>query len=268
MTSLITDDGRRLGYRRFGSGPMVVGHPGGPGFASGSLRDLGGMDRSHELVLLDPRGSGGSDGPPDDDYGLAAYASDLDQLLVHVGGTARALVGHSHGGMVALLHAATLPNRYDRLVLADTPAHLDRRVLVSLGDAGRGGDAADGPRGVVDEDEPPAPAAAAAWLRLIGEDDALDAGHLGGDLGLAALRHFAGHQLGSFDLRPLCAGISVPVLVVCGRDDEVAGPTAGAELVELLEDARLEVVEDSGHVPYRENPTGFRAAVEPFLAGG
>lgn len=69
MESLTTKDGRRLAYRRLGDGPPLICHPGGPGGSSTLFGDLGGLHRERTLVLLNPRGTPGSDPPsdPDDD---------------------------------------------------------------------------------------------------------------------------------------------------------------------------------------------------------
>ena len=78
MERLTTADGRTLTYRRLGSGPTLVCHPGGPGFSSRYLADLGGLDQELQLVLLDPRGTGGSDPALDPSgYAIEDYASDL-----------------------------------------------------------------------------------------------------------------------------------------------------------------------------------------------
>jgi len=72
VEGLTASDGRRLAYTRTGSGPTLVCHGGGPGFSSLYLGNLGGLDEDLELVLLDPRGTGGSDRPSD----ARAYAID------------------------------------------------------------------------------------------------------------------------------------------------------------------------------------------------
>jgi pimeloyl-ACP methyl ester carboxylesterase len=53
----VTSDGRTLAYRRFGSGPLLVCHPGGPGFPGATLGELGRLAGEHELVILDLRGA-------------------------------------------------------------------------------------------------------------------------------------------------------------------------------------------------------------------
>src|SRR3989442_8062930 len=60
VLSTRTADGRDLGYRRMGTGPVLVCHPGGPGFSSLYFGDLAGLWERFTLVLLDPRGTGGS----------------------------------------------------------------------------------------------------------------------------------------------------------------------------------------------------------------
>jgi proline iminopeptidase len=72
-------------------------------------------------------------------------------------------------------------------------------------------------------------------------------------------------SLGDFDLTPLLARITCPTLVVHARQDPI--PLASSEAaVAVMPDARLVVIEGSGHVPYVEQPDALWAAVEPFLA--
>src|SRR3954463_9996135 len=116
MASFRTRDGRVLAYNVIGSGPMLVCHSGGPGFAGAELADLGGLSSDRTLVLLDPRGTGGSERAPD--YSLDGYAADLDELRVHLGLQRMDLLGFSHGAVVAIHYAARHGDGLDRLVLA------------------------------------------------------------------------------------------------------------------------------------------------------
>src|ERR671936_3145862 len=123
MGRLTTADGRSLGYRRSGSGPTLVCHGGGPGFSALYLGNLAELDEQLELVALDPRGTGGSDRPADARaYTIDDYATDLEELRAHLGLERINLLGHSHGGVVALDYAARFPDRVERLVLASTLA--------------------------------------------------------------------------------------------------------------------------------------------------
>jgi pimeloyl-ACP methyl ester carboxylesterase len=58
----------------------------------------------------------------------------------------------------------------------------------------------------------------------------------------------------SHQLRPLLAGVRVPALVVWGREDRVAPLECGEIYVATLPNARLVVLEDTGHLVEVERP--------------
>ena len=123
MESFRTAAGRMLSYRREGSGPPLVCHPGGPGFSSRYFGDLAGLGESFTLILFDPRGTGGSDRPADPRaYTTEDYVADLDELRAHLGLERMLLLGHSHGGVIAAAYAVAHPEHVERLVLASTLA--------------------------------------------------------------------------------------------------------------------------------------------------
>src|SRR3954449_11505539 len=126
METLQTSDGRTLAYNVIGSGPTLVCHPGGPGFAGAELADLGGLSSTRTLVLVDPRGTGGSDRAPD--YSLDGYAADLGELRTQLGLKRMDLLGFSHGAVVAIHYAARYPDGLGRLVLAGGLAALTDEV--------------------------------------------------------------------------------------------------------------------------------------------
>jgi 2-hydroxymuconate-semialdehyde hydrolase len=62
------------------------------------------------------------------------------------------------------------------------------------------------------------------------------------------------------------AGVTQPVLLVHGRDDQVVPwQRSSAPLVDLLSDVRLHVIGGCGHWTMIEKTAAFLAAVEPFL---
>jgi 3-oxoadipate enol-lactonase len=62
------------------------------------------------------------------------------------------------------------------------------------------------------------------------------------------------------------AAVECPVLVVGGRQDVMTPPEDLGELVRALPDARLHILERSGHGVSLEQPAQARAQIEPFLA--
>ena len=123
MPSRTTADGRTLAWRARGSGPPLVLHPGGPGCSSEYFGELPELATARTPLLLDPRGTGGSDRPADPSgYDLEDYADDIDALRAHLGLERLDLLGHSHGGFVAMTWASTHPDRVGRLIIASSAA--------------------------------------------------------------------------------------------------------------------------------------------------
>jgi pimeloyl-ACP methyl ester carboxylesterase len=60
--------------------------------------------------------------------------------------------------------------------------------------------------------------------------------------------------------------IASRTLVIWGRHDQVFLPAALENLLQQLPDARGQVIEDSGHVPYLERGTEVAAAITGFIS--
>jgi proline iminopeptidase len=72
-------------------------------------------------------------------------------------------------------------------------------------------------------------------------------------------------SLGDFDLLKRVEQVEIPVLILHGRHDPIPLESSEA-LQQALPDARLVVLENSGHVPYVEEPGALFSAIERFLA--
>jgi pimeloyl-ACP methyl ester carboxylesterase len=79
---------------------------------------VAGLAKDHTVTRMDLRGHGYS-GRPASGYTTRDMASDLADLLDHLGIARASIVGHSYGGAVALHFAALRPGRTAGLVLAD-----------------------------------------------------------------------------------------------------------------------------------------------------
>jgi len=278
--SITTGDGRKLAFRREGSGQLLLCHPGGPGFSGATLGDLGGLAQDVELLVIDPRGTGASDPPPGDRaYRQEDYVADLEELRQELGAEQIDLLGHSHGGFVAMAYAAAHPKRVRRLVLVSTAPRFareyDERVR-ALWEA---------------SDDPAIAVALDARLKRMArsheEDDermrlrmlelrlyfrrAEGVEWLGGVFGqeppnLAALMLFNAETAPQYDNRAGLPLIEAPTLLISGELD-FFGPPANAEMLELVPDAHSVVLSDGGHFVWFDDPDRFRAEVTRFLAG-
>lgn len=279
VPALTTTDGRTLAYLELGDGPALVCHPGGPGISAEIFVDLAGLDEELRLILLNPRGADGSD--PAETYEPEDYAADLEELRAHLGLDAIDLLGHSAGGIMSMVYAATYPTRVRRLVLCGTFARFSdesreafARFLAERENDPRFADAVAARR--LREESPPDDPEEPGLLALRGlpllfgrygdkEQAFLErAAAAGAGYHVPALTYFNERVAPTLDLRPLLPRIEARTLVLTGELDPW-GAGAASELESLIPDARLVVMPEVGHMPWVEEPEGFRDAILEFL---
>jgi pimeloyl-ACP methyl ester carboxylesterase len=277
---LTTADGRTLAYRRLGSGPTLVCHPGRPGFSSLYLANLGGLDEALELVLLDPRGTGGSD--PAADYQIDDYADDLEELRAHLGLEQMQLLGHSHGGVAATAYAAKHPERVERLILASTLARFGAEqagAMEAAMESRAGQPWYDDAREALETELRGEFANGRELTDLVlrmfpfyfaeyGDEEQAYIGSLAEEeLCVDATRLWEQEIFEQFDLRPLLGRLTMPTLVITGSADFITGPRC-AEDFAAIPGARSVILDGPGHMIFVEAPDGFREAVLSFLGPG
>ncbi|MDX1934609.1 MAG: alpha/beta fold hydrolase [Capsulimonadales bacterium] len=149
------------------------------------------------------------------------------------------VIGHSMGGQIASVLAATYPDRVERLVLAAASGLLKSdivRMALRLPIAGH----------YSPLDFLPT---------LVG--DALRAGPV--NLLLSTL-----DILGS-DTTEMLRTVAAPTLLVFGDRDNLVPVTVGEAMDRLIPDSRLEVIEGAGHVLMWDHPRTFNRLVLDFL---
>jgi len=279
--NLTTAAGRKLTYRRLGHGPSLVCHPGGPGFSSHYFGDLAGMWEDYTLILLNPRGTGGSDRPADSRaYQIEDYVSDLEELRRHLDLERMLLLGHSHGGVVAQAYAAKHPGRVRKLVLASTLARFGEKqeAAMQAGMELRSAQpwysdavaALEAEQSVAfDTDAKMAELVFREMPLYFARFGPVESGYLEtlktDVLDPDALRLFNADIFQTFDLRPQDKSITAPTLVITGADDFICGPVCAEEISAAISGSRQVTLGDAGHMIFVEQPEAFRAAVGDFL---
>jgi 3-oxoadipate enol-lactonase len=254
-------NGITVGYDDTGTGPallLVHGHPFDRSMWTPQVAEFGGPYR---VVAPDLRGYGMS-GVVGGRTGLEEFAADLEALTVHLGLDRVVLGGLSMGGQIVLECMRRFPDRVAGLLLADTFAQAD----TTAGRAARVAAAErlerDGMAGYATETLPKMiarynvtaqPAVAEHVLLMMAGAPPAGAA--------AALRGRAERP----DYTELLARITVPTLVVVGRDDEFT-PVRDAEyLQQRIPGAELVVIDGAGHLPNLEQPAAFNAALRRLL---
>ncbi|GAA4333332.1 alpha/beta hydrolase [Pigmentiphaga soli] len=172
-----------------------------------------------------------------------------------------ALTGLSMGGHVAMEVMRQAPERVERLALIDTRAGVDspERLAVRQRD-----------EELVERD------GLAALIRLC-PDRWMSPAHaqdprlrglvesMAAQVGPKVWRQQLDALLSRIDSRPSLRAIRCPTLIMCGRED-VANPLwMHEEMAALIPGARLEVIEDCGHLSPIEQPAVVSAALRRWL---
>ena len=232
-----------------------------------------------ELVFYDQRGGGQSKTDDRTPITWRTQVEDLDRVIVELELGSPTIVGYSWGGLLAMLYSIEAAggrtrSRPRRLVLID-PAPVTRQFRQEFeSDFSR----RQGSLEVVRLREE----LASSGLR---EKDADAYRHRTFELSVAG--YFADpraardltpfrvtgrvqasvwESLGDYDLTApgLLDSVAVPTLIVHGRQDPI--PLASSEAAARAMNARLVVIEHSGHVPYVEQPAPLFDAIRAFLA--
>jgi pimeloyl-ACP methyl ester carboxylesterase len=279
VTAVTARDGVRLVVHERGAGAPVLCVPGGPGRAAAYLEDLGGLDRTRQLLLLDNRGTGESELPADRaSLAFPNLADDLDDVRAALRLDRLDLLGHSAGCVVVLRYAVQHPDRVRRLVLVtpsgrafgwaadDVPAIRAARSsepwYADAAEAAAAYDAA--PPGLRSELER---MTRPFWY---GRWDERTQEHAAGADRQMSLRANAGFlPPGTSDpdaARDAVARLAVPTLVVVGERDGLTGAAVAQQLADVMPHAEVARLPTAGHFPWVDAPEEFRAAVERFLA--
>lgn len=258
------DDGRRIFFvlaGEAGVSPIVFIH-GLAGSSSTWQMVLERFSENHQVLALDLPGHGQSDAADAAavDYSIAGLAQAVREVLGSLGLSSITLVGHSLGGAVAATIALDEPELVRRLVLVDS---------IGIGDEIN-------PRLVELVNGPPSVGAARDLLNLFFHDDryVLDSGvdeyHLawtrpGAPDAIRAVST-AAFNASSQDVTVQVDGLTQPVLVVWGGEDQVV-PVKHADLAkDAVSEATVAIFPDVGHVPQIEAAPQFIEFVEDFIS--
>lgn len=209
-------------------------------------------------VRYDMRGHGLSEATAGD-YAMEVLADDLAALLDAVRVRGAVVVGLSVGGMVAQALAARRPDLVRGLVLCCTAARIGERALWQARiDAVRQQGMAALADAVIARWFPAAVIAripeAVEGLRLM-----LLRTPPEGYAGICA-------ALRDADLVPSTQALKLPTLCLAGSEDPATSPAVVQGLADLIEGARLSVIEGSGHLPIIDAPEATARHIESFLA--
>jgi pimeloyl-ACP methyl ester carboxylesterase len=223
-----------------------------------------GSDAGIRVVTLDLLGMGETDVPDDSAAPVTVerMAAVVGALLDTLGIGEFVLGGLSMGGYVALAAWQQYPRRIRGLVLADTRATADSPEARANREATARLAETQGSLAVLERDLPKL----VSQLTLHERPDVLDfvralaAANTGA--GVAAVARGLALRPDTTDLLP---AITCPALILVGEEDLITPVDDARALFARIPNARLEVIEDAGHLANLDQPDRFTLALDRFL---
>lgn len=265
-------DGRQVHYLEWGGAtapPVVCLHGGGQ--TAYMYEELGSAlaDRYH-VIAPDLPGHGDSDPVDDDGVDRRKLAATVAPLCATFGIAPVAIVGASLGGMTAITAAATSPDLVAAIVLIDVGHRLEEagvRKIIGFMSAHES-------FGSLEE----AAKEIAAYLphRREVRASSLSRNLRQRDDGRWVWKHALGSRLRAEDrsenwrditigLDDEAASLRCPVLVLRGAFSDVLSGEGAEEVAALIPNARLETVDNAGHLAAGDNPHSTVTLVRDFL---
>lgn len=258
----LVPDGARMRER-----PTVVVVHGGPGSYDHSYfkPDFSRLTDCAQVVYLDLRDHGRSERHAAADWSFESCADDVRAFCDAVGISAPVVLGHSMGGIIAMLYGARHPGHAGALILQSTMARFDLQRLVNGFRSVAGDRVAD----LAERDYSGNPVSDEEWAEVfaafgprVPSADQLARRvrnlELGG-VGMGLLRRL--------DIVDRLTRITCPTLVCVGALDVVTPVAASREILEAVNPdiGRLEVIEAAGHFPWLDRPEQYWALIREFV---
>lgn len=256
MPRVITNNGYKIGYEETGAGgtaPIIFLH--GVGSDRNVWRpQLAHFGKNRRAVAFDYPGYGDSDPAPEgttrDDYASAVISA------MHELGIDRAhICGLSLGGVVAIAIHHADEKRCASLILADTFAvHPQGEAIYE-----RAKTASENLRAMAEARvdmllaQPAAPSLRREVVETMARID-------------PAAYCIGAEAVWLADQRERAKQIRVPTLILVGDQDLITPPELSDELARLIPNARVQVIEDAGHISNLEKPAEFDRAVDQFIS--
>ena len=262
-----------IGRKLVADGPEMRERPtllllhGGPGFDhSGMAHVLAPLADVAQLVLLDHRGQGRSDGEDTAQWNLARWTNDIVEFCEALELERPMILGQSFGGVVALAVSARYPDLPSKLIVSSSLAKFrpDRAfpMFERLG----------GPkvREVAERhfselsDESAAEFLAVAlpvYNPTPMDPDVIARTRLKLEVG----NHFFRNEFLSSDLFPELRSIRCPTLVLGGELDPITPVADSEDIAAAIPQAELRIVEGAGHGVFRDKPEEALAIIREFV---
>jgi pimeloyl-ACP methyl ester carboxylesterase len=245
-----------IAYREHRGGDPQKGHPplifihGAGGNYLHWPAEIRRMEREHVFALdLPGHGDSGKEG----ERTIKGYVKHLVSWMDALELGSAVLIGHSMGGAIALTTALEMPERVSGLILVGTGGRLRvSPMILELSDnAEMLNQAVEVIITWAFSDKTPANLISLAQKRMAETHPDV----LHGDFSACD----------EFDVMERLGELAMPVQIICGNEDQLTPVKYSRFLSESIPDARLDLVEDAGHMVMLEKPGEVLEIIQRFL---
>lgn len=267
--TMINVNGAGLFHDTVGSGtPMLIMH-GGLGLDHSYFRPtLDSWGNFAELHFYDHRGNGRSTAPENwEDITIDSLVEDAEALRQSLGLEKFVLFGHSYGSFIAQEYALRYPDNLSGLILGNTipnlsyppnfPSWAPEEGLAAVGKLFSEPFA-------TDEDW------AQTWSTALPVYWKNPDPELLGDIHQrthykAAAWNRGSALLADYNTIDKLGDLTVPTLLLGGREDFITGPQAHEDMHKVLPNSTLAIFENSGHFPFITEKNVYKAVVQQWV---
>jgi 3-oxoadipate enol-lactonase len=212
------------------------------------------FEKSFHILRFDLRGHGRTT-KPKQKFKIRNYVDDMKELLDYLGWTEELyIVGHSLGGMIALVYSLKNPSQVRKLVVADTFCFVAQEAVEEVLERVNNNKIEDFAIGISERGLIPYDEEVARFVAKLVTD------HMTKQDCLTATEASAGFSICE-DIKSL----QIPILVLVGEKDITTPVWAGKMLHDWLPNSEFFIIPDAGHLTILDHPNEFNNLVLDFL---
>lgn len=210
------------------------------------------FSREHRVIAYDQRGHGRSD-KPEKGYSIRTLSDDLYSFTQNLNIERFTLIGHSMGGMTAMVFALDHPEKISRLILIGTDAKSTLSLRIMLW--------------TLLHVLPYSTFAEGSDIKYFKPSEKMKK-----EATERALRtpKYAAYECfkefcTNYDIRDRVSGIKVPTLIIVGDKDNLTPIKLSQYMNRQIKGSKLIIIPDSKHMPMIEKPEKVNAIIDEFI---
>lgn len=267
-----SSSGTSIHYTVLGNGAPLLIAPVSWGVDGHRWTTLDALAEHFTLIRFDPRGTGGSATVTDKtEYGIPVLVNDIEALRQHLSIEHWSVMGQSAGGWTALEYALAHPSAADHLIIVCSaptgkfhkntyrdPLHPLYPRFEKISQEVRS----------LPADERVKAYNRAVYQFDVQTDDAkksIDRIFAAAEFNAQRNQYFVMHELNRYNVTERLREINMPTLIIGGKYDVHVAPEWSVTMAENIPNARLKMMQHSGHFPWLDEPGSFFDTVRDFL---